>query len=117
MPSLPGRGIASVPAPPKKSSIHSRNADADPSREVNLSDLVVLSQRKPRKLREGDFELVPALPTVIALDDMPVLDMVVDEPWECVEEDDVCHDVDEGGPKNPLGKKGNLSYAKVLVGA
>jgi len=109
-----------VLAPPKKSSILSTKAHSDPSREVNLSDLVVLSQRKPRKLREGDFELVPALPTVIALDDMPVLDMVVDEPWECVDEEDACHDVvDEGVSKNVQVKKGeqNPSYAKVLVGA
>jgi len=114
------RGFASVLVPPKKRSILSYNAHSDPSREVDLSDLVVLSQRKPRKLREGDFELVPALPTVIALDDMPVLDMVVDEPWECVEEEDGCYGVvDKGSSKNVHGKKGeqNPSYAKVLVGA
>jgi len=114
------RGLASVLAPPKKSSILSTNAHSDPSRKVNLSDLVVLSQRKPRKLREGDFELVPALPTVIALDDMPVLDMVVDESWECVEEEDAYHDVvDKRDSKNMHVKKEeqNPSYAKVLLGA
>jgi hypothetical protein len=114
------RGFSSVLAPPKKSSILSTNAHSDPSRKVNLSDLVVLSQRKPRKLREGDFELVPALPTVIVLDDMPVLDMAVDEPWECVDEEDACHDVvDKEVSKNAQAKKGeqNPSYAKVLVGA
>jgi len=114
------RGLASVLAPPKKNSMLSTNAHSDPSRKVNLSDLVVLSQRKPRKLREGDFELVPALPTVIALDDMPVLDMVVDESWECVEEEDACHDVvDKRDSKNMHVKKEeqNPSYAKVLLGA
>jgi len=114
------RGLASVLAPPKKNSMLSTNAHSDPSRKVNLSDLVVLSQRKPRKLREGDFELVPALPTVIALDDMPVLDMVVDESWECVEEEDAYHDVvDRRDSKNMHVKKEeqNPSYAKVLLGA
>lgn len=106
------RGIVSMVVPPKK-------AYSDPSRKVDLSDLVVLSQRKPRKLKEGDFELVPALPTIIALDDMPVLDMEVDEPWECVEEEDVFHDAHEGGSKKAKDRKGNQnpSYAEVLVGA
>lgn len=106
------RGLASVVVPPKK-------VYSDPSRKVDLSDLIVLSQRKPRKLKEGDFELVPALPTIIALDDMPALDMEVDEPWECVEEEDAFHDAHEGGSKKAKDKKGNqnASYAKILVGA
>lgn len=108
----PGAVTRGMAVPPKK-------AYPDPSRKVDLSDLVVLSQRKPRKLKEGDFEFVPALPTIIVLDDTPALDMEVDEPWECVEEEDAFHDAHEGGPKKAKDKKGNQipSYADVLVGA
>jgi len=108
----PGAVTRGMVVPPKK-------AHPDPSRKVDLSDLVVLSQRKPRKFKEGDFEFIPALPTIIVLDDTPALDMEVDEPWECVEEEDAFHDAREGGPKKAKDKKGNQipSYAEVLVGA
>jgi len=52
---------------------------------VNLSDLVVLSQRKPRKLSVDGFEVIPPIRSVIALDDVVnVHDMELDETWEHV---------------------------------
>ncbi|KAF8966219.1 hypothetical protein BDZ97DRAFT_1756646 [Flammula alnicola] len=89
--------------------------------QVNLSDLVVLSQRKLRKVKEEDFELVPTLRSVIALDDMPtqvVHDMEIDEPWEHIESES---DVEgEGGGEGKGRRKGKagtgLSYAAIVVG-
>jgi len=57
--------------------------------EVKLMDLVV--SRKPRKIKEADFEVVSLPRPVIVLDEFTAHDMDVDEPWEHVyaKEDDV----------------------------
>ncbi|KAF9469552.1 hypothetical protein BDZ94DRAFT_1206141 [Collybia nuda] len=54
--------------------------------EVPLSALV--TTRKPRKGREGDFEIIPYVRPVIALDDDMTHDVEVDEPWEHIYGDD-----------------------------
>jgi len=107
------------------------NVKAEAPIQVNLSDLVVLSQRKPRKVlggflhrrfkrlsdadavsSEDDFEFIPAVRSVIVLDDMAdARDMDLDEPWEHVESD---IDMD---PIPRTDKPGaEPSYAAILVG-
>jgi len=54
--------------------------------EVKLADL--MTARKSRKNKEGDFEVIPLPRSVIVLDDFTVHDMDVDEPWEYVDGDD-----------------------------
>jgi len=54
--------------------------------EVKLADLV--TARKSRKNKEGDFEVIPPPRSVIVLDEFTVHDMDVDEPWEYVDGDD-----------------------------
>ncbi|KAF8202140.1 hypothetical protein BJ912DRAFT_429729 [Pholiota molesta] len=82
--------------------------------QINFEDLLVhSSQRKARKTKEEEFELVPAVKGVIVLDDMPTgggHDMEIDEPWEHIESE-------EGdGKKMKAGKRAELSYAAVVVG-
>jgi hypothetical protein len=50
--------------------------------EVKLADLVV--SRKPRKIKEADFEVISPPRPVIVLDEFTMHDMDVDEPWEHV---------------------------------
>jgi len=56
-------------------------------REVRLTDLVVA--RKSRKTKDGDFEIVPHLRSVIVLDDNASYEMSLEEPWEHIEGADV----------------------------
>lgn len=82
--------------------------------QINFEDLLVhSSQRKARKTKEEEFELVPAVKGVIVLDDMPTggrHDMEIDEPWEHIESE-------EGdGKKMKAGKRAELSYAAIVVG-
>ena len=82
--------------------------------QVNFEDLLKVSaQRKARKTKDEEFELVPAVKSVIALDDMPtgaVHDMEIDEPWEHIESE-------EGeGKKMKGGKRAEPSYAAIVVG-
>lgn len=75
-----------------------------PGVEVNLAEIIMLSQRKPRKPKVEDFEVIPHIRSVIALDDAAnVHDMDLDEPWE--------HIYGEG--KVPDGTFGRPSYARV----
>lgn len=83
------------------------------TREVTLSDLVVLSQRKARKTKVDDYELVPAVRTVIVLDDMPADDMELDEPWEHV----ALSTEDDNGKKIANGKVGEHTYAAIAAAA
>jgi len=87
--------------------------EGDDTREVTLSDLVVLSQRKARKTKVDDYELVPAVRTVIVLDDMPTEDMELDEPWE-----HVAHSIEDNDGK-PIanGKLGEHTYAAIAAAA
>lgn len=74
---------------------------------VNLSELVASSQRKPRKLNVDDFEVIPSIRSVIALDDVAnVHDMDLEEPWEHIYADDR-----EGRVPDGVGKP---SYARVV---
>jgi len=61
--------------------------------EVKLADL--MTSRKPRKNKEGDFEVIPLPRQVIVLDEFTVYDMDIDEPWEHVDRHD---DEKVGGP-------------------
>ena len=106
---------------------------ADSGVEVNLSEIMMLSQRKPRK-RNGtfftlvpsmvdqleklkmiaffpadDFEVIPHIRSVIALDDVAnVHDMDLDEPWEHIY---VING--EGKASDGVSKFGRLTYARV----
>jgi len=70
-----------------------------PRAQALLADLIVLP-RKPRKGKDGDYEIIPHIPSVIALDDDVTPDLEVDEPWEHIY-----------NPEKPLSNE--LSYAKV----
>jgi len=97
-------------------------------RVVSLSELVVLTQKKSRKVKglpapfalriivtdlmskiEDDFEMIPPIRSVIVLDDaLDAQDVDMDEPWEHVE------------PDFEAVKKRNhneASYAAILAGA
>jgi len=54
--------------------------------EVKLTDLIVA--RKARKGKDGDFEVVPHIRSVIVLDDNISHDAEPDEPWEHIDFDD-----------------------------
>jgi len=82
---------------------------ADPGVEVNLSEIMMLSQRKPRKLNAGDFEVIPHLRSVIALDDAAIAhDMDLEEPWEHIYVNN-----GEGKASDGVSKFGRLTYARV----
>ncbi|KAF8814473.1 hypothetical protein BYT27DRAFT_7206119 [Phlegmacium glaucopus] len=73
---------------------------------VNLSELVVVSHRRPRKRNVDDFEVIPPVRSVIALDDVAVLhDMDLDEPWEHIYADD---------REGKVGQLHGPSYARVV---
>lgn len=79
-------------------------------REVSLEDL--LRPGKPRKARkDGDFELVPGMPSVIALDDAPSPEPEVEEPWEELDFDEL-DDRDGTRPSSRI-----LSYAEIAATA
>ncbi|KAL0952019.1 hypothetical protein HGRIS_008668 [Hohenbuehelia grisea] len=78
---------ASSPSPPRTPMASSPAADVRPSAssEVQLADLIrVRPQRKGRAPRDGDFEVIPAVKPVIALDDHSAQDYepAFEEPWE-----------------------------------
>lgn len=70
--------------------------------EVSLSELV-LRQKKARKVKEDDFEMISPVRPVIALDDLEAREMEMEEPWEHVERES------EQGRDEP-------SYAAVVLG-
>jgi len=75
---------------------------------VNLSEIMVLSQKKPRQLNADDFEVIPRIRSVIALDDVAIVhDMDVDEPWEHI------YDSGDGKASEVVNKFGRLTYARV----
>ncbi|KAG6917373.1 hypothetical protein DXG01_002748 [Tephrocybe rancida] len=77
--------------------------------EVALSDLLISSSRKPRHSRVArDFEIVPALRSVIVLDDFSVPELDPDEPWEHV----YASDASESPAPAPTPE---LSYAKIAA--
>ena len=104
-------------------------SEAVPGVKVNLSEIMVLSQRKPRKngmllmlvpslvdqlekleftfcFPVDDFEVIPNIRSVIALDDVAnVHDMDLDETWE--------HIYANGEGKTFDSKSSRLSYARV----
>lgn len=78
--------------------------DAVPKAKVNLSEIMVLSQKKLRSLNVDDFEVIPHIRSVVALDDIDhVHDLDLDEAWEHV----------YGEEKASDGKFGRPSYARV----
>lgn len=116
---IPGSGIAAI-ARANANAIKSMEAKlqtkpaaqkVDDTKEVTLSDLVVLSQRKARKTKVDDYELIPAVRTVIVLDDMPIDDMELDEPWE-----HIANAEDEDGHVIRSGKVGQ-TYAAIAAAA
>ena len=60
---------------------------------------------------DGDFELVPGVPSVIALDDAPPLEPEVEEPWEELDMDEL----DDHGGARPSSRV--LSYAEIAATA
>jgi hypothetical protein len=106
-----GAGFLKSVSPPPNEGACTDASKAAQGVRVNLSELVVLSQRKPRKLNADDFEVIPHIRSVIALDDVAnVHDMDLDEPWEHIYPDD-------DGEENALdgaGKFGRPSYARVV---
>jgi len=96
--------LTKVSLPP--SEVGRRDASkADSGVKVNLSEIMMLSQRKPRKPND-DFEVIPHIRSVIALDDMAIVhDMDLDEPWE--------HIYGEEKASDSVSKFGRLTYARV----
>ncbi|OJT04571.1 hypothetical protein TRAPUB_4841 [Trametes pubescens] len=64
-----------------------RETRARGSLEVHLAQLV--KPAKARRSKAGEFELVPAIPLVIALDDALADDAELDEPWEHISADEL----------------------------
>lgn len=82
---------------------------ADSGVKVNLSEIMVLSQKKPRKLNVDDFEVIPYVRSVIAIDDVAnVHDMDLDEPWEHIYVNN-----GEGKASDGVREFGRLTYARV----
>lgn len=80
---------------------------AIPGVKLNLSEIMMLSQRKPRKLNVDDFEVIPHIRSVIALDDtVNEHDVDLDESWEHIY-------ANNGEGKASDGKFGRPSYARV----
>jgi len=52
---------------------------------VKLADLITF--RKPRKAVDGDFVVIPQR-SVIVLDDITSHDLLVDEPWDLLDDED-----------------------------
>jgi len=100
-----GAGVLKgVSFPPNQDSSGTDASKAVPGVKVNLSEIMVLSQRKLRKLNVDDFEVIPHIRSVIALDDVDnVHDMDFDDPWEHI----------YGEEKVSEGKFGRPSYARV----
>jgi len=90
----------------------SGNGGTDPSKaipgvKVDLSEIMVLSQKKLRKINVDDFEVIPHIRSVIALDDVAnVHEMDLIEPWEHIY-------ANSGEGKAPDSKFGRPSYARV----
>jgi len=81
---------------------------ADQGVKINLSEIIMLSQRKPRKPNADDFEVIPHIRSVIALDDVANHDMDLDEPWEHIYVNN-----GEGKASDGASKFGRLTYARV----
>ncbi|KAH8836074.1 hypothetical protein DL96DRAFT_1576596 [Flagelloscypha sp. PMI_526] len=79
-----------------------RSSQTDvPRIEVKLADLIATA--KPRKTKAGDFEVIPQIRPVIALDDNVNHDISMDETWEYIPRDEEL-----------TNKAQELSYARVL---
>ncbi|KAK7048380.1 hypothetical protein R3P38DRAFT_2868981 [Favolaschia claudopus] len=70
--------------------------------EVKLGDLITF--RKPRKARAGDFVVIPHH-SVIVLDDITSHDLLADEPWDLLDDE-------EATATTPTKA---LSYAEILT--
>jgi len=97
--------LTKVPLPPSEDG-RTDAIKADSGVKVNLSEIMMLSQKKPRKPNADDFEVIPRIRSVIALDDAFVHDMDLDEPWEHI------YDVNNGA-SDGVSKFGRLTYARV----
>jgi len=97
--------LTKVSLPPIEDGADASKADV----KVNLSEIMMLSQKKPRKLNVDDFEVIPHIRPVIALDEVAnVHDMDLDEPWEHIYVNN-----GEGKASDGVGKFGRLTYARV----
>jgi len=78
---------ASSPSSPRTPVASSLDGRPQSSSEVQLADLIsVRPQRKGRQPRDGDFEVIPKVRPVIALDDHVAQDYepMFDEPWDMI---------------------------------
>ena len=118
--------LTKVPFPPSEDG-RTDASKADSGVKVNLSEIMMLSQKKPHKpngtlftlvpsmvaqleklkmFSADDFEVIPYVRSVIALDDVAIVhDMDLDEPWE--------HIYEEGKASDSVTKFGRLTYARV----
>jgi len=102
---LGARLLTKGPLPPSEDG-RTNAIKADSGVKVNLSEIMMLSQRKPRKPNADDFEVIPHIRSVIALDDIAIVqDMDLDEPWE--------HIYGEEKASDGVSKFGRLTYARV----
>jgi len=70
--------------------------------EAKLSDLIVTG--RSRKVKDGDYEMIPRLRSVIVLDEVEDIDSELDEPWEHVLNED----------KKGLDAAKKPSYAEIV---
>ncbi|KAJ8590549.1 hypothetical protein M405DRAFT_861279 [Rhizopogon salebrosus TDB-379] len=70
--------------------------------KISLADFVTFKAKKPSKAQDADFEVLPPVRSVIALDDFG-RDIEVDEPWEFI----------SLTPESPAWK--GLSYAQAAA--
>jgi len=100
--------VSQLPVPPGEDG-KTDAFKADSGVKVNLSEIMMLSQKKPHKPNADDFEVIPHIRSVIALDDVAnVHDMDLDEPWEHIYANNGEEKVSDG-----VSKFGRLTYARV----
>lgn len=87
-----GRLVNVAPVPKSKSSFS----------KMALADFVMFKTKKPSKMQDADFEVLPPVRSVIALDDFGH-DVEINEPWEFI----------SLAPESPACK--GLSYAQAAA--
>jgi len=106
-----GAGLLTKDSLPPSEDGRTDASKIDSGARVNLSEIIMLSQRKPRKPNADDFEVIPHIRSVIALDDVANHDMdwdQWDEPWEHIYDNN-----GEGKASDGVTKFGRLTYARV----
>jgi len=103
-----GAGLLTKDSLPPSEDGRTDASKIDSGARVNLSEIIMLSQRKPRKPNADDFEVIPHIRSVIALDDVGNHDMDWDEPWEHIYDSN-----GEGKASDGVTKFGRLTYARV----